>query len=30
MDICIAPLAEGYSETLSAWQVCEKKSLQTT
>ena len=25
MDICIAPLAEGYSEALSAWQAGEKK-----
>ena len=30
MDICIAPLTEGYSEALSAWQAGEKKSLQTT
>ena|SRR6218665_3944962 len=30
MDICIAPLAEGYSEALSARQAGEKKSLQTT
>jgi len=27
MDICIAPLTEGYSEVLSAWQAGEKKSL---
>jgi len=26
MDICIVPLAEGYSEALSAWQAGEKKS----
>jgi len=26
--ICIAPLTEGYSEALSAWQTGEKKSLQ--
>ena len=30
MDICIVPLAEGYSEALSALQAGEKKSLQTT
>ena len=30
MDICIAPLAEIYSEALSAWQAGEKKRLQTT
>jgi len=28
MDICIAPLTEGYSEALSASQAGEKKSLQ--
>ena len=26
MDVCIAPLAEGDSEELSAWQAGEKKS----
>jgi len=30
MDICIAPLTEGYLEVLSAWYAGEKKSLQTT
>ena len=25
MDICIAPLADGYSEALSAWLAGEKK-----
>jgi len=29
MGICIAPLAEGFSEALSAWQAGETKSLQT-
>jgi len=30
MAICKAPLTEGYSEALSAWQAGENKSLQTT